>query len=65
MSGKNINFYDKKIRKSNFHKNKKINKIDDIGVNNMLVSKKNHTLQTIHLNTLSDTMIMVLLDHYV
>ena len=40
MSGKNISFDDKKIRKSDFYKNKKINKIDDINVNNMLVSKK-------------------------
>ena len=39
MSGKNINFDDKKL-KSHFHKNKKINKIDDINVNNILVSKK-------------------------
>ena len=40
MSGKNINFDDKKIKKSDFYKNKKINKIDDINVNNTLISKK-------------------------
>ena len=40
MSGKNINFNDKKILKSSFYKNKKINNIDDIDVNNILVSKK-------------------------
>ena len=40
MSGKNINFDDKKIRKSDFYKNKRITKIDDIDVNNILVSKK-------------------------
>ena len=40
MSGKNINFNDKKIRKSNFYKNKKINRIEDIDVNKILVSKK-------------------------
>ena len=40
MSGKNINFNDTKNKKSNFYKNKKINKIDDINVNNILVSKK-------------------------
>ena len=34
-----INFNDKKIRKSTFYKNKKINNIDDIDVNNLLVSK--------------------------
>ena len=40
MSGKNINFNDKKIRKSTFYKNKKINNIEDIDVDNILVSKK-------------------------
>ena len=40
MSGKNINFDDKKIRKSTFYKNKIINNIEDIDVNNILVSKK-------------------------
>ena len=40
MRGKNINFNEKKIRKNNFHKNKKINRIEDIDINNVLVSKK-------------------------
>ena len=40
MSGKNINFDDKKIKRSSFYKNKKINNIEDIDVNNILVSKK-------------------------
>ena len=40
MSGKNINFNDKKIKRSSFYKNKKINNIEDIDVNNILVSKK-------------------------
>ena len=40
MSGKNINFNDKKIKKSIFYKNKAINNIEDIDVNNILVSKK-------------------------
>ena len=39
MSGKNINFDDKKIKKSSFYKNKTINNIEDIDVNNILVSK--------------------------
>ena len=65
MSGKNINFNDKKIKKSDFYKNKKLNSIDDIDVNEILVSKKNHMAQIIHLNTLLDAMIMMLLDHYV
>ena len=40
MSEKNINFGDKKIRKSDFYKNKRINRIDDIDANEILVSKK-------------------------
>ena len=40
MSGKNIIFNDKKIRKSAFYKNKTINSIEDIDVNNILVSEK-------------------------
>ena len=40
MSGKNITFGDKKIKKSDFYKNKKTNNIEDIDVNNTLVSKK-------------------------
>ena len=40
MSGKNINFNDKKIKKSIFYKNKAINNIEDIDLNNILVSKK-------------------------
>ena len=40
MSGNNISFDDKKIKNSGFYKNKKINRIDDIDVNKILVSKK-------------------------
>ena len=40
MSGKNINFDDKKIKKKDFYKNKKVNRIYDIDVNKILVSKK-------------------------
>ena len=40
MSRKNINFSDKKIRKSEFYKNKKVNSIEDIDVDKILVSKK-------------------------
>ena len=40
MSGKNINFDDKKPRESDLYKNKKLNRIDDIDVNNILVSRK-------------------------
>ena len=41
MNGKNINFDDKKIKKSDFYeKNKKIFNMDDIDVNKILVCKK-------------------------
>ena len=40
MSEKNINFDDKKIKKSTFYKNKRIYSTDNIDVNNILVSKK-------------------------
>ena len=39
MSGKNINFDDKKIKKSEFYKNKKVTTTDDTDVNKILVSK--------------------------
>ena len=39
MSGTTINVNDKKVRKSNFYKNKKVFKIDNIDIN-VLVSKK-------------------------
>ena len=40
MSGKNINFDDKKTKRNIFYKNKKINHIEDIDANNILGSKK-------------------------
>ena len=40
MSGKNINFADKKIERSSFYQNKMINNTEDIDVNNILVPKK-------------------------
>ena len=54
----------KKIKKSDFYKNKRITKIDQIDVNGILVSKEEPYVQKIHLNTSSDTMIMMLLGHY-
>ena len=56
MSGKDVSSEDKKIKKNNFYKNKKVTKIDDIDVN--------HMVQKILSNTLLDTMIIMLLDHY-
>ena len=40
MSGKSINFDDKKINKSSFYKNKKLFSLNDIDDNKILVSKK-------------------------
>ena len=40
MSRKNVNFRDKKIKKSDFYKNKKVTKINDINANKILVFKE-------------------------
>ena len=40
MNGKNVNFEDKKILKSDFYKNKKVVKIDNVDLNKKLVSKE-------------------------
>ena len=40
MSGKNINFDDKKIKKSDFDRNKKVFHIDEVDVDKILVFKK-------------------------
>ena len=40
MSGKSINFDDKKINRSNFYKNKKLFDLNEIDVNKILVSKE-------------------------
>ena len=40
MIGKIIIFNDKKINNSNFYKNKKVFKMEDIDINRILVSKK-------------------------
>ena len=40
MSKKSLKFGDKKVNKSNFYKNKKLFKIDDIHVDKVLISKK-------------------------
>ena len=63
MIGKSIE--DKKINKSNFYKNKKPFKIEDIDINNILVSKKESYGKKTLLNTLLDIMMMMSLDHYV
>ena len=40
MSRNNINFNNKKFKKSDFYKNKNIFNIDNIDINKILVSKK-------------------------
>ena len=65
MSGKSMNFDDKNINKSSFYKNKKLFCLNDIDVNKILASKKNHMVQKVHLNTSLDIMMVMLLDHYV
>ena len=65
MKKNNIIFNDEKINESNFCKNKKLSKIDDIDVNIILVSKeKKHMVKKAYLNTLLDIMEIVSLDHY-
>ena len=66
MNGKNINFDNKNIKKSDFYnKNKKIFNIDDTDVNKILVSKKEQYGKFNSFNTLLGIMIMMLLDHYI
>ena len=64
MSGKNVNFGDKKILKKDFCKNKKVTNIDDTDANKILVSKEEPCGTKKSLNALLDTMIIILLDHY-
>ena len=65
MSGKSVNFGDKKILKSNFYKNEKVTKINDIDINKILVSKQEPYRSKNYLNTLLDTIIMMSLDDYI
>ena len=65
MSGKSINFDDKKINKGSLYKIKKLLDLNNIDVNKILVSKKNHMVQNSHINTLLDIMMVILLEHYV
>ena len=65
MSGKNINFDVKKIKRSTFYKNKAINNIEDIDVNNILVSKKESYGNKNSFKYFIDTVIVIILDHYV
>ena len=54
MSAKNVNFGDKKTKKSDFWKNKKVTNIDDNDADKILVSKQGPYGKKNHLNTLLD-----------
>ena len=54
----------KKLKKSNFYKNKKVIKIDDIDVNKILVSKEENYGSKNSFKYLLDTVMMMLSDHY-
>ena len=66
MSGNSINFNNKKIKISDFYKdkNKKIFNIDVLMLIKYWSPEKYHMVKIIHSNTLLDIMIMMLLDHY-
>ena len=67
MNGNSINFDNENIKKSDFYnKNKKIFNIDNIDVNNILISKKEqYGKYIIIINTLLGIMITMLLNHYI
>ena len=67
MNGNSINFDNENIKKSDFYnKNKKIFNIDNIDVNNILISKKEqYGKYIIIINTLLGIMITMLLSHYI
>ena len=65
MTGKSINFYNKNIKKSDFYKNKKLLKIEDIDIKKYLSLKKNHMVQKMLLNILLDTLIIMKLNQCV
>ena len=65
MTGKSINFDNKNIKKSDFYKNKKLHKIEDIDINTYSSLKKNHMIQKMLLNILLDTLIIMKLNQYV
>ena len=65
MSGKSINFDNENIKKSDFYKNKKLFKREDIDVNKIFVSKKEPYGTKDSLNTLLGIIIMIFLDRYV
>ena len=61
MIGKNVNFGDKKNKKSDFYNNKKVTNIDDIDANIILVSIEEPFSTKNSFKYLLHTMIMMLL----
>ena len=61
---KELKFQRRKNLKQGFYKNKKVTKINDTGVNKILVSKEEPHGTKNHSNTLIDPVVMMLLDHY-
>ena len=64
MSGKEINFENKKTIKNELYKSKKLFKVEDIDINKISVSKKEPYGTKNRLNTLLDIMMIISLDHY-
>ena len=65
MNGwKQHKFRQQKIKICEFYKNKEIFNTDGIDVDKYWSVKKYHIAKIIHLNTLLDIMVMILLDHY-
>ena len=66
MSGKNVIFDSKKVKKKDFYENKKVIKIDMTDVDKIWFQKNNRMVQisrlSISLNMMM--MMMMLLDHY-
>ena len=65
MSGKSIIFDEKKIEISNFYKNKKSFKINDIDAKEILTSKKKKDGKIKPRKYLFDIVIMMTLNHYI
>ena len=65
MGRKYIKFDNKKIEKIDFYKNKKLLQINDIDVNNILLSKNEPYCKKNVFEHIMDIMIMALLDHYI
>ena len=65
MSGKSINFDNKKINKSNFYKNKKLFNIHDLDVTKILISKTESYGTKNSLKYFIEYRMIMSLDHYV